>query len=70
MTPNPCHNCKRRYIACHSDCEAYHEWLAVHAAEKDKEYKEKSRRLDADSFMVDQKKRVRSDSTRKYLKRR
>ena len=42
MTKPPCKvngvNCERRYVGCQSDCEAYHEWLAVHETEKQREY--------------------------------
>lgn len=34
MTPSPCRNCPRRYIACHARCDEYGEWLAIHETEK------------------------------------
>lgn len=45
MTKPPCKDngveCQKRYIGCRSECEAYHEWLAKHEAERQNEYKYK-----------------------------
>ena len=42
MTLPPCKvngiECEKRYIGCRADCEAYHEWLAKHEAEKQNKY--------------------------------
>lgn len=40
MTNSPCFDtesrtdCPRRYVGCKASCEKWHEWLAVHAEEK------------------------------------
>ena len=26
LTVTPCKNCKKRYLACHDDCEIYAKW--------------------------------------------
>ncbi len=41
-------DCLRRYVGCQSECEAYHEWLAVHAAEKQARYLYFVKTADAD----------------------
>ena len=37
-TKPPCHDgiddCPRRYVGCHAECDRWHEWLAIHEAEK------------------------------------
>ena len=52
MTKPPCKvdgvECDKRYVGCHADCEVYHEWLAVHAAEKQARYKYYVKTADAD----------------------
>ena len=44
FTKPPCYNpethadCPRRYIGCHAECAEYHDWLIVHAFEKEQRY--------------------------------
>ena len=49
--------CDKRYIGCHADCEAYHEWLAVHAAEKQARYRYYEKTADADSLTTETRQR-------------
>jgi hypothetical protein len=62
MTIPPCKpngiECPRRYIGCRAECEEYHKWLAKHDEECDRERQRKHAENDADSFSIDQGKRV------------
>lgn len=51
-------DCPRRYIGCRAECEKWHNWLAVHAEECDRERHRKHTEYVADSFSMDQGKRV------------
>ena len=68
-TKPPCYNdgidCPRRYIACHSECEEYHEWLAVHAGELEAEKQKKDAEWAADGFLSKQNYRIKIDNIRK-----
>jgi len=62
MTIPPCKpngiECPRRYIGCRAECEEYHKWMAKHEEECDRERQMKHAENDADSFSIDQGKRV------------
>ena len=60
--------CERRYIGCRANCEAYHEWLAKHNAEKEQMAKAKSNELDVDRFLVTQGERKRKARNREYMR--
>lgn len=32
---NPCRNCTKRHIACHSICNKYKDWKAEHEAKRE-----------------------------------
>lgn len=70
MTMCPCHECERRYIACHASCEKYAEWLVIHAEEKEKYRKDIAKIEEANSFLSDQGKRARIDTVRKSARKR
>lgn len=36
MTKNPCKDCEKRYLGCHSECEQYLDWKKAHQDAKDK----------------------------------
>lgn len=61
MTRPPCKvdgvDCPRRCVGCQSSCKAYHDWLVIHAAEKDAMRRDKDRTCDADGFLAGQTKR-------------
>ena len=61
MTKSPCYNggqdCPRRYVGCKAECEAWHEWLAVHEAEREKIRGNK--RNEADVFLHGWRRRMR-----------
>ena len=44
MTETPCRYCTDRDPYCHSTCQKYNEWKAIHEAEKAAIVKDKSRR--------------------------
>lgn len=58
----PCYNdgsdCPRRYVGCRAGCEAWHEWMAAHEAEK--EARRKDRQNPADDYLI-----KRSEKNRK-----
>ena len=73
MTKPPCQgpdgiDCPRRYIGCRADCEKWHEWLAIHEAEKKREYEDKHNC--ADAFLYEQPKRVNRARHREYMRER
>lgn len=56
MTKPPCYNpktktdCPRRYVGCRAECTEWHEWLVIHAEEKEKRYAIYRRDKDIDTF--------------------
>jgi hypothetical protein len=62
MTKPPCKvdgvNCPKRYVGCHTDCETWHEWLAVHAEEKEMREAYRNREADACAFARDTTHRI------------
>ena len=70
MTLPPCKpdgiECPRRYIGCHSECEEYHKWLAIHDAEKEKQLQNKFN--PADDFLIGQQARVKKARHRDYMR--
>ena len=60
-TPNPCFkdgvDCEKRQVGCKAGCEQWKEWMAIHEAEKKQDFKAKGKTIDADTFMVDRKRR-------------
>lgn len=71
MTKPPCKtpdgiDCPRRYIGCRAECEAYHEWLAKHEAEKERAQKNKHN--EADDFLIGQQERVKRARHRDYMR--
>ena len=73
-TNPPCYDktthtdCPRRYVACQSECEAYHDWLAIHEAEvkREREARESDKRVDG--FLSEQNKRIRDTRRREYMR--
>ena len=63
-------DCPRRYVGCQSECEAHHDWLAVHAAEKEKMLRRKCVETTATSFRMGREKRKRLACQSKYDKER
>lgn len=61
-------DCPRRYIGCQSECETYHEWLTVHAAEKETRTRYYARTYDADSMAKDVVHRFTKNN--KHIKRK
>lgn len=72
MKTPPCYNngndCPARYVGCRASCTAWHEWLAIHEAEK--EQATKGRYCEADAFLCDQPKRKRLARKRDYMRER
>jgi len=60
MEKNPCYNCADRCLLCHASCIRYHEWVARRKAKLQTIRQAKARDNDADGFMIDQPKRLRS----------
>jgi len=62
-TQNPCYkdgvDCEKRRVGCKAGCEKWKEWLAIHDAEKEQEFKAKGKIIDADTFLAEQGKRKR-----------
>ena len=73
MTKPPCKvdgvDCPRRYVGCKAGCEKWHEWLAIHADEKEKIRLGREKYTDVESCMIDQTKRVNLDRQRRYIER-
>ena len=61
-------DCPRRYIGCKAECGAWHEWLAVHDAEMQKERQAKDRFKDAEDFLATQGERSRKACRREYMR--
>ena len=76
MTHPPCFDeltntdCPRRYIGCSADCKEWHEWLIIHAKEKEKFRNDLNKNGEAYKFMEDHGKRLRVDRTRRSAKKR
>ncbi len=76
MTHPPCFDeqtntdCPRRYIGCSATCQKWHEWLIIHAEEKERFYKDLNRDGEAYKFMEDHNRRLRVDRTRRSAKKR
>lgn len=62
MTKPPCKvdgvECDKRYVGCHADCEAYHEWLAVHERETEMREAYRNREADVCAFARDTTHRI------------
>ena len=75
-TNPPCYDkatktaCPRRYIGCKADCEKYHEWLAIHEAEKAVENDAKQKYRTIEDTLANQSKRARQAARRDYMKER
>ena len=63
-------DCPRRYVGCRAECEKWHEWLAIHAAELEKEKDNRNKQRDISGFFIDQGKRTRADNMRKYQQKK
>ena len=65
MTLPPCkHNgieCPRRYIGCRAKCKEWHDWLVIHAEEKQRQ---KQDRNPADNFLIEQQMRIKAARNR------
>lgn len=76
MTKPPCiddvtkGDCPRRYVGCRAECEKWHEWLAIHAQEKEEQDAKRQKHRDVEGFLAQQGKRTRTDNQRKYLQRK
>ena len=72
MTPPPCWNngedCKKRYVGCRTECEAWLEYLAIHEKECEEIRKKKSDERDAETFMVESGKRTKLSRRREYYR--
>ena len=70
LTPPPCWNngedCQKRYVGCRAECDAWHEYLAIHAEEKEAFLKKKMAERDAESFMVKSRERAKIGYQREY----
>lgn len=64
MTRSPCYNpetkgdCPRRYVGCRASCEEWHEWLVIHAEEKEQRYTIYRRDKDINTFEAQQGDRI------------
>lgn len=76
LTHPPCFDeqtntdCPRRYIGCCADCKEWHEWLIIHAEEKEKFRNDLNKNGEAYKFMEDHNKRLRVDRARRSAKKR
>lgn len=66
MTVNPCYKCDYRYVACHSTCEQYQEWLAIHEEETAAIRRNRNAENDAIGFLVTHGERDRRNYQRLY----
>ena len=62
MTKPPCMlpdgtDCPRRYIGCKTSCRDWHEWLIIHADEKETIKRNKKKYTDCNTFEADRAKR-------------
>ena len=62
-------DCPRRYIGCQAECDAYHEWLAKHEAEKELIRKNREKEWAVDGFLALQNKRAYQARQRESKKR-
>lgn len=76
MTHPPCFDeqtntdCPRRYIGCSADCKEWHEWLIIHAEEKEKFRNDINKNGEAYKFMEGHNRRLRVDRARRSAKKR
>ena len=72
MTMNPCYNngkdCPMRYVGCKATCEKWHEWLIIHAAEKEAMLRNKSVDVDVRAFELDRGRRDKVAYHREYMR--
>lgn len=66
MTKPPCMlsdgtDCPRRYIGCKASCAKWHEWMILHAEEKEKIRHNKKKYRDCNGFEVDRM--IRNNAT-------
>ena len=70
MTMNPCYNdgkdCPKRYVGCKTDCEKWHEWLAIHEAKKEAIRRNKYAGNEADEFARDRTNRLKVFYSARY----
>ena len=58
MTKPPCKtpdgiDCTSRYIGCRAECKEWHDWLAIHEAEKEQIRKNRSAERDVEIFEIE-----------------
>lgn len=75
FTKPPCYNdgkdCPNRHVGCREKCDAWQEWMVIHANEKEKQYAIYRRECDAESFTAEQGKRISNlNRTRRAQERR
>ncbi len=75
MTPSPCYNngmdCPDRHVGCREKCDAWQEWVVIHAKEKEQQYAIYRKQQDADTFTAEQGKRISNlNRTRRAKERR
>ena len=74
MTLPPCKvngvECDKRCIGCQSNCEAYHDWLITHEAEKEAYRRKKYADNEVAEFINKRSSRIRVCNSTKYQKRR
>ena len=63
-------DCPRRYIGCRAKCEAWHEWLTIHAEETQKQRKNKLDEFDVTEFLVHQGERTRRHNQARVMRER
>ena len=51
----PCKDCEKRYVGCHGRCEKYLEFKKAN----DERLKQKSLKIDADQYAIDNTMRIR-----------
>lgn len=76
MTKPPCKtpdgiDCPRRYIGCRAECKEWHDWLAIHEAEKEAQRKNKNN--PADDFLIRQNLKIQrgwNEAKRRGYKRK
>jgi hypothetical protein len=69
MTLPPCKpngvDCPRRYVGCRAECKEWHDWLSIHAEEKQRQ---KQDRNPADNFLIEQQMRIKAARNRDRLR--
>lgn len=74
MTKPPCGNgtedCPRRYVGCKSECEEWHEWLAIHEHELEQIRAQRHENQEYYEYSADVIKKYERHKSRKVLGQR